>query len=104
MQYPSIDHIVEQMKRVGPGALLYKADISRAFRHIRIDPGDIDLLELHHKHIYLDGSMPFIYRLRSRLFERCSDAIRYIMKQHCHNTLLNYIDNLIYIGLPSKIH
>ena len=44
LQYPSIDHIVEQVKQIGPGALLYKVDISRAFRHIRIDPADIDLL------------------------------------------------------------
>ena len=26
------------------------------------------------------------------------------MKQHGHNTLMSYIDDLIYIGLPSKIH
>ena len=38
------------------------------------------------------------------IFERCSDTIRYIMKlQGCDN-LMNYIDDLIYIGLPSKIH
>ena len=33
------------------------------------------------------------------------DAIRVITKKkRNHNTLLNYIDDLIYIGLPSKIH
>ena len=26
------------------------------------------------------------------------------MKKHNHNALLNYIDDLIYIGLPSEIH
>ena len=54
LQYPSVDHIIEKVKNIGPGALLYKVDISRAFRHIRIDPGDIDLLGLHHKYTYLD--------------------------------------------------
>ena len=48
--------------------------------------------------------MPIGYRLGSGIFERCNDTIRYIMKQHGHNTLMNYIDNLIYIGLPSNIH
>ena len=57
-----------------------------------------------HNHLYLDGSVPFGFRLGSGFFERCSDAIRYIMKRHGHNALLNYIDDLIYIGLPSKIH
>ena len=50
LQYSSIDHIVEKVKQIGPGALLYKLGISRAFRHIHIGPSDIDLLGLHHKH------------------------------------------------------
>ena len=92
LQYRSVDHII--------GSLLYKIDISRAFRHIRIDPGDIDLLGLHHKQTYLDGSMPFGYRLGSGIFERCSDAIRYIMKIHGYHNLMNHIEDLIYIRLP----
>ena len=81
LQYPSIDHIINKVKAIGPGSLLYKVDISRAFRHIRIDLGDIDLLGLHYKHTYLDGSMLFGYRLGSGIFERCSDAIRYMAIQ-----------------------
>ena len=104
LQYPSVDHIIEKLKLLGPGSLLYKVDISRAFRHLRIDPGDIDLLGIYHKNLFLDGSLPFGFRLGSGFFERCSDAIRYIMKQNGHNALFNYIDDLIYVGLPSKIH
>ena len=36
-------------------------------------------------------------------FQRCSDAIRYIMASHGFPDLFNYIDYLIYVGLPSKI-
>ena len=96
VQYPSIYHIIHQVKCIGPAALLYKVDISRAFRHICIDPSDIDLLGFHHKDIYLDGSMPFGFRLGNAI-------IRYIMKQHGHSTLMNYIDDLIYIALPFQI-
>ena len=98
-----MDHIIE-VKKIGPGALLYKVDINRAFRHIRIDHGNIDLLGLHHRHTFRDGSMPFGYHLRAGIFENSSNEVRYIMKKHGHNTLLNYIDDLIYIGLPSKMH
>ena len=35
LQYPSIDYIIDKVKAIGPGSLLYKVDISRAFRHIR---------------------------------------------------------------------
>ena len=104
LKYPSLDDITTELRKLGPGALIYKVDISRAFRHIRIDPGDIDLLGIRHKSLFLDGSLPFGFRLGSGIFERCSDAIRYIMKNFGHNALMNYIDDLIYIGLPSKIY
>ena len=103
LSYPSVDHIVDYLKRLGPGALIYKVDISRAFRHLRIDPGDLDLLGLHHKSYYLDGSLAFGFRHGSFFFQKCSDAIRYIMKKFGYPNLLNYIDDLIYIGLPSNI-
>ena len=104
LSYPSIDHIVQEVRKLGPDSLLYKVDISRAFRHLRIDVGDIDLLGIFHQDLFLDGSLPFGFRLISGIFERCSDAIRFIMKKHNHNALLNYIEDLIYIALPSKIH
>ena len=36
-------------------------------------------------------------------FQRCSDAILQIMCQHGFPHLWNYIDDLIYTGLPSQI-
>ena len=81
LSYPSVNHIVDYLKRLGPGSLIYKVDISRAFRHLRIDPGDLDLLGLHHKFYYLDGSLAFGFRHGSFFFQKCSDAIRYIMKK-----------------------
>ena len=62
LSYPSIDNIVDRLKKFGPGALIYKVDISRAFRHLRIDPGDLDLLGLKHDSYYLDGSLAFGFR------------------------------------------
>ena len=37
---PSIDIITNKVKQFGKGSLLYKTDISRAFRHVKIDPRD----------------------------------------------------------------
>ena len=58
---PNIDNITERLNQIGPAAILYKVDISRAFRHVRIDPGDVDLLALQHKGLYLDENLPLSF-------------------------------------------
>ena len=92
------------MNALGPGANNFKIDICRAFRHIRIDPGDIDLLGLTHKgqfFVYL--SLPIGFYLGYFFFQKLNDVICYIMTKNGHNALLNYIDDLIYFGLPSSM-
>ena len=36
LTFPSVDHITEEAKCLGRGALLYKVDVSRAFRHVKV--------------------------------------------------------------------
>ena len=104
LHYPSIDNITEALVKLGPAAQLYKVDISRVFRHLRVDPADIDLLGFQvDRHHYIDISTPFGFRHGSLFFQRCSDAIRHIMTSHGYRGLFNYIDDLIYTGLPSEI-
>ena len=105
MHYPSVDSIIQTLKNLGPSAKIFKVDISQAFRQLKVDPGDIDLLGLQHRdQLYLDLSVPFGYRLGSFFFSKISDSIRFIMAKNGHNALLNYIDDLIYCGLPSNIN
>ena len=70
LHYPSIDNITDSLVKLGPAAQLYKVDISRAFRHLRVDPADIDLLgfQVDQRH-YIDVSTPFGFRHGS-LFSR----------------------------------
>ena len=85
--------------------MIYKIDISRVFRQIKVDPGDIDLLGIKFKNKYfLDRSIAFGYHNGSQIFQRYTDAIRFIMAQHGFHHLHNYIDVLIFTGLPSEIH
>ena len=104
MHYPSVDSIIQTLNEIGPSAHIFKVDISCDFRHIRIDPGDINLLGLQHRgKLYLDLSLPFGFRLGAFFFSKISDSVRLIMNKNGHNALLNYIDDLIYCGLPSTI-
>ena len=80
LHYSSIDNITAALRRLDLGAKICKIDISRAFRHLRVDPADIDLLGLQvDNRQYIDVSMLFGYRNGSLFFQGCSDAIRYII-------------------------
>ena len=102
LKLPTIDNITGQVKALGRGCKLYKVDISRAFRHIKLDPSDYDLLGLRHDAYYVDTCLPFGYRNGSALFQRISDAVRHIMRQRQFD-IINYIDDILGIDVPSKI-
>ena len=105
LKYPSIDLMVNHLNALGPAAKIFKVDINRAFRHVMIDLGDIELLGLRFRDkYYANLTLPFGFRLGSIFFSKLSDSIRYIMVHHGHPYLHNYIDDLLYCGLPSKIH
>ena len=72
LNYPSIDNITESLVKLCPIAQPNKIDISRAFRHVRVDPADIDLLGFQFDH-YIDILMPFGFRHCSLFFQRCSE-------------------------------
>ena len=38
LSLPTIDNITQKIRKYGKGSLIYKIDISRAFRHVKIDP------------------------------------------------------------------
>ena len=79
MHYPTVDTIVNTLNNLGPGANISKVDISHAFRHLRIDLGDIYLLAIQHRdELYIDLSLPFGDRLEAFFFSKISDAARYI--------------------------
>ena len=81
LQFPTVDHIISQLKKVGRDCHLFKIDVSRAFRHIKVDPGDFDLLGLHWDAHYVDTCLPLGSRHGTQIFQRDSDAVRYILHQ-----------------------
>ena len=62
LTFPTVDDITRQLKNIGRGALLYKVDVSHAFRQVKIDPGDYDLLGLEWQ------GVPFRTRHGSQIF------------------------------------
>ena len=59
LSFPTVDDIIAEFKTLGDGALLFKMDISRAFRHVEVDPGDYDLLGLQWNGAYIHTCLLF---------------------------------------------
>ena len=100
MNFPTVDHITSQLKRLGRGAHLYKIDVSRAFRHIKVDPGDYDLMELEWNGFYVEKSVALGMRHGSQILKRLSDTVRFIMRSSGF-TIVDYIDDYIHVGVSS---
>ena len=100
LAFPLIDDITNELKRLGRGALLYKVDVSRAFRHVKIDPGDYNLLGLQWNGTYVDTYLPFGTRHGSQIFQWHSDAVSYVMRKRGFS-MINYFDDYVGVGVPS---
>ena len=100
LTFPTIDDITKELVKIGPGCHIYKVDISRAFRHLKIDPLDYDLLGLCWDATYVDTCLPFGSRHGSQNFQRISDAVRYALRCQGH-CVTNYIDDFVGYGTPA---
>ena len=100
LTFPTIDHITNEIKKMGRGCYLYKVDVSRAFRHVKVDPSDYDLLGVKWRDAsFIDTCLPFGNRHGTQIFQRISDAVRHMMCQRGF-TVLNYVDD--FIGVASR--
>ena len=67
LTFPTIDHIMSEIKKIGPGVHLYKIDC--AFRHVAIDQMDLDLLGLSWDgNAFIDTKLPFGSRHGMQIF------------------------------------
>ena len=73
-----------------------------AFRQLRVDHKDIDLLGIKCPSYVLDASILFGFKNWIRIFLKMN-GLRYIMINQEYPGLINYIDDLIHCNLPSKM-
>ena len=99
----NIDNITNKVKRFGKGSLIFKIDISRAFRHVKIDPLDYPLLGLSLDKYYFDTCVPFGYRHGSAICQCLTDAIGFIMASRGH-CITNCIDDLLGNATVSQVN
>lgn len=90
---PTITDLVAKIQLDGGDAFIWKADLCRAYRQLRIDPLDTSLTGIKFQgQFYLDLCPPFGCRSSSAACQRVSNALAYIMGQAGY-FLLAYLDD-----------
>jgi hypothetical protein len=92
---PTVDHICEVINTIQGEARLFKIDLARAFRQLKVDPADIYNLGIRvGNDIYLDSAVPFGWRTGTGACQRVTDCIRYLLNRQGIQ-IINYIDDFI---------
>ena len=94
LKLPRLELLIPTLVALGTDARLLKVDILRAFRNVRIDPGDALHLGICWKgKFFLDKNLAFGAVHGTAIFERITDLIRYILAKRGF-TIYNYIDDI----------
>ena len=94
LNYPSVSSIINRLIKLGHGSLLFIINISRGFRQLKVDLGDIHLLYLKQDTYFTDKVVPFGYRHGLFMSLKMTDVIRFIMKNHGFPELVYYVGEL----------
>ena len=102
LRYPTIDNLVERISILGPSARLYKVDLQRAYRNLRVDPRDYPLLGLKWRDAtYYDVAIPFGLKQGALGCQFSTDTVTYLMASQRH-WVMSYLDDVIGASSPDR--
>ncbi|KAL9972505.1 hypothetical protein ACROYT_G018824 [Oculina patagonica] len=92
LRLPGTDALQALIHDKGPGCHLFKRDLSRAYRQLRVDPRDYNYLGFRHNgFLYFDIAPPFGLRSAAMMCQRTTSAVTYMFGALGFNCT-NYID------------
>ena len=82
VRLPTVEYMEQRVLELGPGCYLYKTDLARGYRQLRVDPLDWPLLGfMHEGKVFLDVCPPFGLKTSAMCMQRTAEAICYIHGQ-----------------------
>jgi hypothetical protein len=98
--YELLDQCVEQVRFLGKGALIAKADIQDAFRILPIHPQDYRLLGFTWRDdFYFDKCLPMGCSISCATFEAFTQALQWVLQNKCGVRYMSHIlDDFILFG------
>ena len=101
LKYPTVDDLIWQINVHGPGCLLFKRDLRKAYRQIPIDPGDVPKLAyMWRGEMYADRVLSMGLRSAAYICQRVSDSIMYIFRNLGYTGVV-YLDDFAGVGVGS---
>ena len=101
VKLPTVQFMEDRLLELGPGSFMYKTDMARGYRQLRVDPADWPLLGFQHQGlIYLDICPPFGLKTSALFMQRTSEAIIHIHGLYGY-TSRSYLDDF---GGAEKTH
>ena len=99
---PGVDDFIEAIHRHGPGCLLYKRDLKRAFRQFLADPGDWNKLGFEWEgKLYFDRALAMGLRSACIGCQRATNVIAFVAKKEGLD-LSNYLDDFGGVDEPNQ--
>ena len=101
LSYPTIDSFVDAVISLGPGCLLYKRDLKKAYCQFPVDPKDYHLLGYTWDYqFYFDTVLTMGLHSAALACQRSTSAVSWISRQQ-GRSLFNYLDDFIGVSSPS---
>ena len=102
IQYPRVDGLVALVKEKGPGCLLFKRDLRRAYRQLPIDPGDMHLVGYSwDDHVFADCRLTMGLRSAAYLCQRFTTALAFLFFKLGY-AAVNYLDDFGGAEVPER--
>ena len=104
LKFPTVDDIAQDIVECTEDTFLFKVDVARAFRNLRVDPVDSLKFGISWRGAYyVHVGIAFGWMHGSSSFQILPDAIAYIMRKEGIQ-LRCYIDDYIAVVPKSKVH
>ena len=101
LSYLTIDSIVGAVISLGPGCLLYKRDLKKAYRQIPVYPKDYHLLRYTRENqFYFYTVLTMGFSSTAMACQRSTSAVSWISRQR-GRSLFNYLADFIGVSSPS---
>ena len=101
LRLPTPLDLANRIRKLGKGCLLFKVDLSQAYRQLRSDPFDWPFLGVQwDSRVFVETAVPFGLRDGASACQRTTEAVVSLAKQDNDTTAHPYIDDTVAAALP----